>query len=76
MLAVSLYKMPSTYLQFVGLSWLLFTALQKDPNSKLATTLVKVSLFSLGIGSVIKQSVPEDSEMDDDLDDPTEVILA
>jgi hypothetical protein len=30
-------------------------------------------LFCAGIGSVIKQSVPEDMEMDDDLDDPNEV---
>jgi hypothetical protein len=33
------------------------------------------SSFSSGIGSVIKQSVPEDMDVDDDLDDPNEVIF-
>ena len=32
-----------------------------------------IFILSLGIGSVIKQSVPEDMDMDDDLDDPNEV---
>jgi hypothetical protein len=31
--------------------------------------------LSSGIGSVIKQSVPEDMDMDDDLDDPNEVLV-
>jgi len=35
--------------------------------------LADVIIAQRGIGSVIKQSVPEDIEMDDDLDDPNEV---
>ena len=50
---------------------------QKNDQDFLIFSLVVnfrlIFILSLGIGSVIKQSVPEDMDMDDDLDDPNEV---
>ena len=75
-LYVRLYRYNNnTFVRWICLqqkiSWSIFFT--KNDQDFLIFSLVVNFYLSLGIGSVIKQSVPEDMDMDDDLDDPNEV---